>query len=117
LRKFLAATEPGGLVLYNADRVPADCAGDGVRIIPIPSTAIADRLGSAKVGNMVMLGALIEATGMLPDSAVDGALRRLVTQERWYELDRAALEAGRAAVRELTVAPAPAAMTRDPAAG
>ena len=80
LRKFLPAMEPGGLVLYNADRVPADCAGDGVRIIPIPSTAIADRLGSAKVGNMVMLGALLEATGMLPESALDRALHRLVTQ-------------------------------------
>jgi 2-oxoisovalerate ferredoxin oxidoreductase beta subunit len=117
LRKFLAATEPGGLVLYNADRVPVDCAGDGIRIIPIPSTAIADRLGSAKVGNMVMLGALLEATEMLPDSALDGALHQLVTQERWYELDRAALQAGRAAVRGLTAAPAQPALPRDPAAG
>jgi 2-oxoisovalerate ferredoxin oxidoreductase beta subunit len=104
LRKFLPSMEPGGLVFYNADRVLADCAGSGVQIIPIASTAIADRLGSAKVGNMVMLGALLEATRMLPDGPVDGALRRLVTQERWYELDQAALQAGRAAVRRMTAA-------------
>jgi 2-oxoisovalerate ferredoxin oxidoreductase beta subunit len=115
LRKFLPAVEPGGLVLYNADRVPVDCAGKGVRIIPIASTAIADRLGSAKVGNVVMLGALLEATGMLPDGALDRALHRLVTRESWYELDRAALQVGRAAMREMTAAPAEPSPARDAA--
>jgi 2-oxoisovalerate ferredoxin oxidoreductase beta subunit len=117
LRKFLLSMEPGGLVLYNADRVPVDCAGNGVRITPIASTAIADGLGSAKVGNMVMLGALLEATGLLPDSALDRALHRLVTRESWYELDRAALQAGRAAVRRMTAAPAEPSLARDPAVG
>ena len=115
LRKFLPSLEAGGLVLYNADRVPVDCAGKGVRIIPIASTAIADRLGSAKVGNVVMLGALLEATGMLPDGALDRALHRLVTRESWYELDRAALQAGRAAMREMTAAPAEPSPARDAA--
>jgi 2-oxoisovalerate ferredoxin oxidoreductase beta subunit len=117
LRKFLPSMEPGGLVLYNADRVPVDCVGSGVRVIPIASTAIADRLGSAKVGNVVMLGALVEATKMLPDSALERALRRLVTQERWYELDQAALQAGRTAVRRMTAAAAELSLARDPASG
>jgi 2-oxoisovalerate ferredoxin oxidoreductase beta subunit len=117
LRKFLPSMEPGGLVLYNADSVPVDCAGSGAGITPIASTAIADRLGSAKVGNVVMLGALLEATGMLPDSALERALHRLVTRERWYELDRAALQAGRAAVRRMTAAPAEPSLAQDPAMG
>jgi len=100
LRKFLPSVAPGGLVLYNADRVPEDCSADGVRVIPIASTAIADRLGSSKAGNMIMLGALLEATGMLPDSALDRALHRLVKRESWLELDRAALQAGRLSVRQ-----------------
>jgi Pyruvate/2-oxoacid:ferredoxin oxidoreductase gamma subunit len=99
LRKFLPTVEPGGLVLYNADRLLVDCPVDGVRMTPIASTAIADRLGSPKVGNMVMLGALLEATGMLPDEALERAMHRLVTRESWYELDRAALQAGRAEMR------------------
>ncbi|MGO8686067.1 MAG: 2-oxoacid:acceptor oxidoreductase family protein [Candidatus Dormibacteria bacterium] len=106
LRKFLPSVEPGGLVLYNADRVPEDCAAAGVRITAIASTAIADRLGSPKAGNMVMLGALLEATGMLPDSALDRALHRLVTRESWYELDRGALQAGRAEMGRMAAAPA-----------
>jgi 2-oxoisovalerate ferredoxin oxidoreductase beta subunit len=117
LRKFLPSMEPGGLVLYNADCVPVDCVGSGVRITPIASTAIADQLGSAKAGNVVMLGALLEATRMLPDSALERALHRLVTQERWYELDLAALQAGRAVVRRMTAAPAEPSLAQDPAMG
>ena len=41
LREFLPSVEPGGLALYNADRLPADCAGNGVRVTSIASTAIA----------------------------------------------------------------------------
>ncbi len=103
LRKFLPATEPGGLVLFNADRVPADCAAEGVRVAAIPGTAIADRLGSARAGNMVLLGALLEATGLLPDEALVRALHRMVRQDGWYELDRAALAAGREEARRTPV--------------
>jgi Pyruvate/2-oxoacid:ferredoxin oxidoreductase gamma subunit len=117
LRKFLPSVEPGGLVLYNADRVPADCSANGVRITPIASTAMADRLGSSKVGNMVMLGALLEATGMLPEGAIERVLHRLVTRESWYELDRAALQAGRAAVRGPAATLADPSPARDPAGG
>jgi len=117
LRKFLPFVEPGGLVLYNADRVPADCPANGVRTIPIASTAIADRLGSPRVGNMVMLGALLEATGMLPEEAIERALHRLVTRESWYELDRTALQAGRAAVRQPAATPADPSPARDAAGG
>ena len=105
LRKFLPSVEPGGLVLHNAESVPADCVRDGVRVIPIAGTAIADQVGSPKVGNMVMLGALLEATGLLPESAIDRALHRLVKRESFYALDRTALQAGRAAMRGMTAAP------------
>ena len=58
---------------------------------------------------MVMLGALMEATGLLPDEALVRALHRLVRQDGWYELDRAALaraEMGRMAAAPAGVAPA-----------
>ena len=65
---------------------------------------------------MVMLGALLEkATRILPDSALDRALHRLVTRKSLYELDRAALQAGRAAMHRMTAARAEPAMAVDPA--
>jgi 2-oxoisovalerate ferredoxin oxidoreductase beta subunit len=49
---------------------------------------------------MVMLGALLEITGVLPDANIDAALRRLVKNPRWVELDRRALARGRELMRE-----------------
>ena len=94
LRKFLNAVEEGGLVLYNGGELPPDCLRRDLRIIALPFTQIADSIGATKVANIVMLGALLEATGMLPQNRVEGALRRLV-HPRFLQLDFDALVRGR----------------------
>ncbi|MBI1791133.1 MAG: 2-oxoacid:acceptor oxidoreductase family protein [Acidobacteria bacterium] len=100
LEKFLPTVEPGGWVFYNGQTPPRNGVRADVRVIGRPFTQVGDELGDARAGNMVMLGALLEATGLLPDEAVEGALKRVVKSERWLELDRRALARGRAAVRE-----------------
>ena len=42
-----------------------------------------------------MLGALLEIAGALPQVSVDAALRRLVKNPRWVELDERAMARGR----------------------
>jgi Pyruvate/2-oxoacid:ferredoxin oxidoreductase gamma subunit len=69
---------------------------------------LGDALGSSKVGNMVMLGALLEAAGLLEPEPVQSALRRLVKADKWFELDLAAIECGREEVRKSGDAFAPA---------
>ncbi len=98
LRKFLPAMETGGLVLYNGAEIPADCARVDVRMVARPFTEIADRMGTPKVANIVMLGALLESTGLLEEERVTGALRRLVKNPKLLDLDMAALERGREAM-------------------
>jgi 2-oxoisovalerate ferredoxin oxidoreductase beta subunit len=99
LRKFLPAVEEGGIVLYNGSAIPSDCVRRDVRMVALPFTELADELGAAKVGNIVMLGALLEATGMLDQDRVVGALKRLV-HPRFFDLDLAALARGRQEFRE-----------------
>jgi Pyruvate/2-oxoacid:ferredoxin oxidoreductase gamma subunit len=101
LRKFLPEVVEGGIVLYNAHEVPADCHRPGVRILAMPFAEMADSIGSAKAANVVMLGALMAFHPVLPDGRIDGALKRLVKTERWLELDRAAFACGKAAALEL----------------
>ena len=101
LRKFLPAMEPGGIVLYNALEVPEDCRREDLRLIALPFTQIADGLGVAKAGNIVMLGALIEATDLLELDQVKRALRKLVKSQKWFDVDMAALERGREEVRKV----------------
>jgi 2-oxoisovalerate ferredoxin oxidoreductase beta subunit len=100
LRKFYTSVRPGGWILYNGDEFPADCEREGVYVLALPFTHLADELGDSRAGNMVMLGALLEITGVLPEASVDAALRRLVKHAKWVELDERALARGRALYRE-----------------
>jgi 2-oxoisovalerate ferredoxin oxidoreductase beta subunit len=99
LRKFLPSVEPGGIVLYNGASAPEDCLRPDVRVLARPFTEIADGIGASKVANIVMLGALLETTALLPPERVTGALQRLVKSPRWFDLDITALDRGRDAVR------------------
>ena len=99
LRKFLPAVDPGGVVLYNGS-LPEGCSRPDVRVIARPFTELADQLGSSKVANIVMLGALLEATAVLEQERVVAALRGIVKSDRWFQMDLSALECGREAVRK-----------------
>ncbi len=100
LRKFIGTVQPGGWVLYNGTSLPEDCKRAGVRVLALPFTSLADELGAAKAGNVVMLGALLEATGLLAEEQVAAALRKLVKSPRWLEIDFAALARGRQEARK-----------------
>jgi Pyruvate/2-oxoacid:ferredoxin oxidoreductase gamma subunit len=100
LRKFLPTVEPGGIVLYNGPELPAGCARSDVRIMSKHFTGLADELGTSKAGNIVMLGALLEATDLLDQQYIVGALKRRVKSQRWFDIDIAALELGRKEVRK-----------------
>ena len=69
LHKFLASVEPGGWVLYNGIELPEDARRSDVRFIVQPFTALGDKVGDVRVGNIVMLGALLEATNSSNRSA------------------------------------------------
>jgi len=100
LRKFLPSVEPGGVVVYNGKDLPENCQRDDLRIAAIPATEIADALGSGKVANIVMLGALLELAEAVEEDRIRGALRGLVKNDRFYELDLAALDKGREEARK-----------------
>jgi 2-oxoisovalerate ferredoxin oxidoreductase beta subunit len=95
LMKFHSSVRRGGWIIYNGETCPAECMREDVQILALPFTHLADQLGNAKAANMVMLGALLEATGTLPQVSIHAALRRLVKHPRWFELDERALTLGR----------------------
>ncbi|MGA8044166.1 MAG: 2-oxoacid:acceptor oxidoreductase family protein [Terracidiphilus sp.] len=106
LKKFDKAVRPGGWVIYNGDVFPEECAREDVHVLALPFTQIADELGDARAANMVMLGALLEMADALPQASVGAALRRLVKNAKYVELDERALARGRelfrAAGREMS---------------
>src|ERR1039457_4141201 len=62
LRKFAPEVVSAGLILYNGTSLPNDFSAPGVQAVAIPAAEIADKLGSAKAANIVMMGALLEET-------------------------------------------------------
>ena len=100
LRKFDASVRPGGWVIYNGDTFPADCERPEVHVLAMPFSRLADELGDARAGNMVMLGALLEIADVLPQASIDAALRRLVKHAKWIDLDERALMRGRELFKE-----------------
>ncbi len=100
LRKFDAKVQAGGWVIYNGESFPEECAREDVQVLALPFTRIADELGDARAANMVMLGALLEMTDVLKPASIEAALRRLVHNPRWIQLDRRALMRGRELYRD-----------------
>ena len=95
LRKFAAQVAPGGVILYNNDRLPEDFQLPQARVICLPASAIADKLGSTKVANVIMMGALLEETECLLTATADGVLESKVKRVELKEVNRKALAAGR----------------------
>jgi 2-oxoisovalerate ferredoxin oxidoreductase beta subunit len=100
LRKFYKSVPQGGWILYNGETFPEDCAQEGVHVLACPFTEIANGLGDSRACNTVMLGALLEITGVVREVNIDAALRRLVKSPRWMELNERALARGRELYRE-----------------
>ncbi len=100
LRKFDASGRPGGWVIYKGEAFPPDCERKDVNVLARPFTRLADELGDARASNMIMLGALLEITGVLPQASIDAALRKLIKHRKWIDLDERALARGRELFRE-----------------
>jgi 2-oxoisovalerate ferredoxin oxidoreductase beta subunit len=101
LRKFAGTVPPSGLILYSGDRLPADLVSLDARTICLPAASIADKLGSSKVANMVLLGALLQETKCLEPSTALAAIETKTGKTKLLEANRKALEEGRQFVEKL----------------
>lgn len=103
LRKFDRSVRAGGWIIYDGEEFPLDCEREGVRVLALPFTRVADAMGDKRAANMVMLGAVLEMAGVLPKASIDAALRRLIKNPRWVELDERAVARGRELFRAALV--------------
>jgi 2-oxoglutarate ferredoxin oxidoreductase subunit gamma len=95
--KLIREVKGGGVVFYDSDLVKI-LESPGLRQIPISSTSIAKDLGRQMVANMVMLGAMVEGTGILESEQVKACVQDSVPAGT-EELNLKAFEAGRSSYR------------------
>ena len=89
---FEPTVKPGGVMVTNSSLVPRKSVRTDIREIVIPATDIASELGSPKLANVVCLGALAQATGVLPVEEIAKELENYLPK-RHKELLPANLEA------------------------
>ncbi|HPJ72224.1 MAG TPA: 2-oxoacid:acceptor oxidoreductase family protein [bacterium] len=96
LIKFSARVETGGIVICNRSLADPGRVSSSGTIIGIPATEMAETLGSAKVANMVMLGAFLRRSRLLdPDTLKETLIRFLPGRHRdLLEANLKALEQG-----------------------
>ncbi|HOT63381.1 MAG TPA: 2-oxoacid:acceptor oxidoreductase family protein [Treponemataceae bacterium] len=87
---------PDGLLLVNSSLVNATPSRTDIRVKRIPATGIAEKIGSGKIANMVMLGALARLTGALSLDSVAEILRGFfpAAKQRLVPMNVEAIQAG-----------------------
>lgn len=105
--KYEPLVKRGGLLVYNSSLIESAPKRNDIRYLAVPANEIAEALGNVRQANVVLLGSLLAATGVLPLSAVEAALdAHLPARQRAYlESNKEALRRG-AAIVGLTEKPA-----------
>lgn len=93
LDKFEHSIVPGGLLIMDTDLVNREPERTDIEVIRIPAQMAAEEVGSKKIANMVLLGALVERTGIVPMEALLLALKEH-GKEQFYEMNKNALMKG-----------------------
>jgi Pyruvate/2-oxoacid:ferredoxin oxidoreductase gamma subunit len=94
LNKFEDLVQPGGIILYDKGLIDMPPERDDVTVIGIKATEEADKLGSTKAANMVMLGAYAKARGILSNDYVLQALPLIIKNKAFHKLNEAAFLKG-----------------------
>lgn len=93
LDKFENAVVKGGLIVLDSNLIDRMPARDDVEVIAIPAQKIAEEVGSVKIANMVLLGALIERTKVVTMDQILDSLKAH-GKEKFFQMNKDALERG-----------------------
>ncbi len=90
MEKYEPLVQPRGLLIVNSSLVPVHGKRPDIRQLRIPASEVAGELGEVRMANVVLVGALLAVTRLLPMDAVDAAMdahvggraRRLLEQNK-----------------------------------
>jgi 2-oxoisovalerate ferredoxin oxidoreductase beta subunit len=94
LKRFENEVMPGGMILYDSGLIDTPPARDDIRIIPVNATDEADKLGSTRAANMIMLGAYVQLRGYLSEAYISKALLLIIKNKVFHELNDRAFKRG-----------------------
>jgi 2-oxoglutarate ferredoxin oxidoreductase subunit gamma len=97
--RFQNQIQSGGILFINSSLVETEVKRGDVNIVKVPASSIAEKMGSPKSANMVMLGALIKKTNLVSlSSIIAGLSDTLKGKQKLVAINEKALNAGYEAV-------------------
>ena len=63
--RFQSILQSGGLICVNSSIVDTSCARGDIEVVAVPTSELAEKLGTIKVANMIMMGAFIKASNII----------------------------------------------------
>lgn len=95
LHKFLGKLVSGGTLFINSSIVKSEVQRTDVSVVKVPVTELALEMGNAKVLNIIMLGAYVGYTRVIPTEIMwDTIERKLSSKPKLLPLNKAAFEKG-----------------------
>jgi 2-oxoglutarate ferredoxin oxidoreductase subunit gamma len=91
-KAFERRVRPGGVLMVESSGFQPEAQREDVRLLLVPAVTQAMELGDSRMANLVLLGAYLEATRVLPLPLVEEALERRFAAEA--ALARSALRRG-----------------------
>ena len=100
--RFQSVLQSGGLLCVNSSIVNTSSARGDIEILAIPTSDLAEKLGTIKVANMIMLGALIKASNIISFELMIKSLSEILGEgkSKLIKLNKEALELGFNYVKE-----------------
>jgi 2-oxoglutarate ferredoxin oxidoreductase subunit gamma len=95
-KRFEPDVKKNGMILYNQSLVSSRPRRKDCTYFPVAATEEADALGTIKIANMVMLGALVKATGVVKLRTAKESLKQTLpaAKHKLLDINTAALEKG-----------------------
>ncbi len=95
LVRFQNQIQSGGVFFINSSLIATEVSRGDIDVVSVPANSIAERLGSPKSANMVMLGALIKRSNLvLLSSVIEGLRHTLKKKQKLIAINEEALTAG-----------------------
>ena len=94
--RFQSVLQSGGVLCVNSSIVNTSSARGDIEIIAVPTSELAEKLGTIKVANMIMLGAFIRVSNIVSCDFVTKNLTEILGEgkAKLIQLNKEALELG-----------------------
>jgi 2-oxoglutarate ferredoxin oxidoreductase subunit gamma len=93
--RFQNQIQSGGILFVNSSLIEVEVKRGDIDIVRVPASNIAEKLGSPKSANMVMLGALTKKTNVVRlSSLMEGLKDALKGKQKLVAINEKALTAG-----------------------